>query len=184
MNTSRPPTAEPPDAPGLTAADDTLDQVPDPQYVASLTRVRVAAGALYRDRQGHVLVVQPSYKDTAEIPGGALEPGESPRQACRREVLEELGIDLPVGDLLCVDWTPPRPHWDGALTFVFDGGELTETDTGGIRLEPGGEISGWRFVAAADLDTVMVARLAQRIRACLTQASAGTYLESGHPPTP
>src|SRR5688572_17981756 len=56
VNTSRTPSAESRDAPGLTAADDTLDRVPDPQYVASLTRVRVAAGALYRDRQGHVLV--------------------------------------------------------------------------------------------------------------------------------
>ncbi|MEU7826681.1 GNAT family N-acetyltransferase [Catellatospora sp. NPDC049133] len=176
------PVAEPEPTVAPTAVDD-ADQVPDPQYVAGLTRVRVAAGVLYRDGQGRVLVVQPTYKDTAEIPGGALEAGESPLQACRREVREELGIDLPVGGLLGVDWTPPRPHWDGALTFVFDGGELTDAQTEAIRAAPD-ELSGWRFVAVADLDALMVPRLAQRIRTCLARVSAGTYLESGDVPTP
>ncbi|WP_155368393.1 NUDIX domain-containing protein [Catellatospora vulcania] len=172
-----------PAAPQEIAVDD-VGQVPDPGYVAGLTRVRAAAGALFRDAQGRVLVVEPSYKAGAEIPGGALEPGESPWQACRREVREELGVDLPIGELLCVDWTPPRPHWDGALTFVFDGGMLSESDTDAIRLAPGGEIRGWRFLAAADLDAVMVPRLAQRIRACLSRPPAGIYLEAGHPPAP
>ncbi|MFD0591494.1 GNAT family N-acetyltransferase [Catellatospora coxensis] len=34
------------------AVVDDADQAPDPQYVAGLTRVRVAAGVLYRDGQG------------------------------------------------------------------------------------------------------------------------------------
>ncbi|WP_208865223.1 NUDIX domain-containing protein [Amycolatopsis rubida] len=37
-------------------------------------------------------------------PGGLVEDGESPLAACRREVGEELGIDVPVGRLLVVDW--------------------------------------------------------------------------------
>lgn len=176
------PADEPREPAVVPAAVDDAGQVPDPQYVAGLTRVRVAAGVLYRDGQGRVLVVQPTYKDTAEIPGGALEADESPLQACRREVREELGIDLPVGGLLGVDWTPPRPHWDGALMFVFDGGELTAAQTEAIRAAPD-ELSDWRFVAVDDLDALMVPRLAKRIRTCLALASAGIYLESGDVPT-
>ncbi|CAN5733096.1 hypothetical protein BH20ACT1_BH20ACT1_01710 [soil metagenome] len=33
-------------------------------------------------------MVEPAYKDTWEIPGGQIESGESPREACEREVDE------------------------------------------------------------------------------------------------
>jgi 8-oxo-dGTP diphosphatase len=35
-----------------------------------------------------------------ELPGGKVEPGEDPRDALRREVSEELAVDVVVGDLL------------------------------------------------------------------------------------
>ena len=60
---------------------------------ASFATPRVAAGALFFDDQGRVLLVHPTYKDTWDIPGGYVERGESPAAACRRELKEELGID-------------------------------------------------------------------------------------------
>ena len=55
---------------------------------------RVAAGALFSDESGRVLLVKPTYKKTWDIPGGYVEPGESPRAACIREIREELGLSV------------------------------------------------------------------------------------------
>src|SRR2546427_4897446 len=54
---------------------------------------RIAAGVLFRDPDGRVLLVKPTYKAGWDIPGGYVEPGESPKQAALREVREELGIE-------------------------------------------------------------------------------------------
>jgi 8-oxo-dGTP diphosphatase len=65
-------------------------------------------GSLFRDEDGRVLLVDPVYKPTWDLPGGAVEKEESPHAACRREVAEELGLDRPPGRVLVVDWIPSR----------------------------------------------------------------------------
>jgi ADP-ribose pyrophosphatase YjhB (NUDIX family) len=71
-----------------------------------MARPRVASGALFFDAEGRLLLVKPTYKDGWDIPGGYVEPGETPREACEREVAEELGIRPRIGDLLVADWAP------------------------------------------------------------------------------
>jgi 8-oxo-dGTP pyrophosphatase MutT (NUDIX family) len=84
--------------------------LPLDEYIASLARKRMAAGALFRDEDGRVLLVDPTYKPTWDLPGGAVEKEESPYAACRREVAEELGLDRSPGRVLVVDWVPSRPE--------------------------------------------------------------------------
>ncbi|MEV0973790.1 NUDIX hydrolase [Microtetraspora glauca] len=158
----------------------TSDRGPDLSFIAGLTRVRAAAGALIRDEAGRVLLVRPTYKGTWDIPGGSLEPGESPRAACVRELDEELAITPEVGALLCVDWVPPAPPWDGGLMFVFDGGVLPASEVAAIRLPPE-ELEGFAFVAPGDLDGPLTPEMARRLRACLGRPGrGGVYLEDGY----
>jgi len=61
---------------------------------------RVVAALIVKD--GKILVCQRTKHQTMplkwEFPGGKIEEGEQPRDALRRELEEELGIDATVGD--------------------------------------------------------------------------------------
>lgn len=150
-------------------------------YIAGLTRVRAAAGALIRDGRGRVLVVRPTYKDGWELPGGSLEADESPLTACIRELREEIGFVPPLGGLLCVDWVSPRPPWDGGLMFLFDGGVLSAAQIAGIRL-PRDELERFAFVPPGEVAALVIPRLARRVLACLApDGRGGAYLEDGVP---
>lgn len=150
-------------------------------YIEGLTRVRAAAGAVVLDEHGAVLVVKPVYKTVNELPGGVVELDESPRQTCERELKEELGFVPPLGEVLCIDWVPPAPPWDGGLMFLFDGGVLSPAQIADIRL-PEGELASFSFVPVDQLETVLIPRLARRVLACLPfRGRGGVYLEDGVP---
>ncbi|MGH3807720.1 MAG: NUDIX domain-containing protein [Pseudonocardiaceae bacterium] len=105
-------------------ADDPLDR----------SRPYIAAGVLFFDDAGRILLVQPTYKDHWDIPGGYVETGETPAQTAAREVQEELGMEAPVGPLLVADWAP-HPDEGDKLLLIFDGGTLTAAQLNGIRLQ-------------------------------------------------
>jgi 8-oxo-dGTP diphosphatase len=162
--------------------------LPPDQYVASLARKRMAATAFFRDDQGRVMLVNPVYKETWELPGGAVETDESPAAGCRREVAEELRLDRAPGRILAVDWVPARtigpertPLPDG-VTIVYDGGTLDAEDVKGIVFADG-ELAGFEFVTAGEAAARVTPLLARRITACLGACESGTVanLENGRP---
>lgn len=137
---------------------------------------RVAAGALFVDQDGRVLLVQPTYKDFWDLPGGYVEPGESPLQACRRELQEELGITPHVGRLLVVDWAPLDDEGDKVL-FVFDVAPIADTR----QLHPAPEeIQGWEFVQPNQLADRVPDRLVKRIHLSLAARSERRTIYAEH----
>lgn len=145
---------------------------------------RMGSGALLRNRDGRIFVVKPSYKPLWEIPGGVIEPGESPRACCHRELIEELGMEIPIGRLLVMDWLPPEPPQPDGWMFVYDCGILDEDDVARIVL-PEEELVKWKFVEPGDLDDYLVSFMVRRIRVAHECAEDGTTadLEWGFRPT-
>lgn len=75
--------------------------------------VHVAAGIIQRDG-GEVLAVQRGYGDMDglwEFPGGKVENGETPAQACERELLEELQVRVTgLQDFYTLEYDYPSFH--------------------------------------------------------------------------
>jgi 8-oxo-dGTP diphosphatase len=148
--------------------------------VDRIARAETAAGALFVDHDGQVLIVEPTYKPRWEVPGGAVERGETPREACGRALHEELGLELPVGRLLAVDWAPLVR--EERIRYVFDGGILTDDQLDRIVLPPD-ELTSWAYIPPEELFVMMSPRLMRRVTAALEARKTGVtvYLEHGLP---
>lgn len=64
-----------------------------------MTRPRLHGAAVAVWHQGRVLVLRNSYRRLLSLPAGGLRRGEDPREAARRELREEVGIDVPAAAL-------------------------------------------------------------------------------------
>ena len=145
-----------------------------------LPRKRVIAQALVRDESGRVLLCHPTYKDDWDLPGGVVEVRESPREAAAREVLEELALPLPVGELVLTDWLPPWGGWDDALCLVFNGGVHPASILDGAVLQAR-EIRAAAFCSTDDVHARAADFTASRVVAALASLGRGgaSFTESG-----
>jgi len=100
--------------------------LPRMEFLASLPKKRMSAGAIIRNAASEVLFVKPSYRDTWLVPGGVVDADESPKQACEREVLEEIGLELRVSEMLTLVYSYPFTENTESLSFMFDGGVLQQ----------------------------------------------------------
>lgn len=139
-------------------------------------RAFAAAAALIRNEAGDILMVQPTYKESLELPGGYIEIGEYPVAACLREVREELGIEIELHGLLAVDWAPVQREGEKIL-FIFDAGQLSTDQEAAIKLREE-EIASYGFYTLAEIEKRTPPRLSRRI-AQAAQADSTRYLEDG-----
>ena len=96
-----------------------------------IMRTIEVVAAVIVDGEDRILATQRGYgdmKDGWEFPGGKMEAGETPEQALRREIAEELAVDIEVGDLLgTVEWDYPKFHLTMHCYWcrVMDGKQLS-----------------------------------------------------------
>jgi 8-oxo-dGTP diphosphatase len=133
-----------------------------------LTQPTIAVVAAVIAREGRFLLTQRGPEGRLagywEFPGGKIEPGESPAAALRRELREELGVTIEVGERvgqLVHDYPARRVELEFLAAELVDGEPrpLEVADLGWFRPE---EMADLPLLPA---DLPLVPRLAARVGA-------------------
>ncbi|MFD7121887.1 NUDIX domain-containing protein [Streptomyces sp. NPDC059922] len=141
----------------------------------------ITASVLLTDSSDRILIVHPAKPGAPwALPGGIVEANESPVDAARREVREELGLDVDVRtfDLFAVEWLQAmRAGRRNRLAFVFAGPRLSQADTDRITLQSS-EVDDWRWETPSSALRVVHPAIAARIRGPLQLPGEAVYLET------
>lgn len=147
---------------------------------STLPTKRAIAQGVIRNAGGDVLLCELTYKREWDLPGGVVDPGESPAQCVAREIREELGLDVTPRSLLAVNWLPPWRGWSDATAFLFDLGVASDDLPATANLEPR-ELRALHWCDEEHLEE-HVAPYNQRLLAFLaTHRGCTAYLEDGLP---
>lgn len=117
--------------------------------------VNVVAGAIVS--AGRLFATQRGYGDWAgwwEFPGGKIEPGEAPEEALRRELREELALEVKVGEEVArVEYDYPKFHLSMRLFLCIPEGEPTLREHSAARWLSKDELEAVRWLPA-DIEAV------------------------------
>jgi 8-oxo-dGTP diphosphatase len=114
--------------------------------------IKVAAAVI--EREGKILIGRRKkgshLANRWEFPGGKLEPGETPEEALRRELREELSVEATVGDFVCAS---RHIYPEKAVELIvyrasIPLGDIDSTDHEEIRWVPREELLLYNFPEA------------------------------------
>lgn len=156
--------------------DDDLESFRDPDLAPDEVgepHQRVAAYAVVTSARGLLLTQFNSQTHIAGewgLPGGGLEPGEGPVEGVLREVWEETGQQIELGELIAVQsqhWVGRAPHGTvedfHAVRIVYRGMCPDPVDV--VVHDEGGTTSDARWVPFEDLPDVPLTRSWRRLEA-------------------
>ncbi|MGW4379494.1 NUDIX hydrolase [Kitasatospora sp. NPDC004531] len=139
-------------------------------YYASRPRIRGKARMLFTDERGRVLLVRLvpwNGESPWVLPGGSIEADrELPREAARRETLEELGWHREPGRLLAIDWMSAVGGELPRTVLVFDGGTVSSALLSTVRTQEE-EIAEWGLFTPEEARRLLPPSGALRLAACL-----------------
>lgn len=122
--------------PGAATGTDDGEGLDDPLAsgrpdMAKALAVSVAGLCVKAADTGRVLLLQRGFTDTTdpargcwEFPGGHLEPGETPLDGALREWCEEIGLEVPAGEL-CDGWVSPNGVYQGFVWLIPHESDIT-----------------------------------------------------------
>ena len=148
---------------------------------AGLPTKRLIAQGLIRNNANEILLCELTYKQEWDLPGGVVDPHESPAHAVSREIREELQVEVLPQSLVAVNWLPRWRGWDDAVLFVFDLG-VDDRVIARAHLEPL-ELRSLHWCTLGEVErraAPYVTRMLNRL-AHVTEGTA--YLEDGTDPS-
>jgi 8-oxo-dGTP diphosphatase len=134
----------------------------------------VGVGAVVFDALDRVLLIRRGKAPALgwwSLPGGRLEPGETLVRCCRREVLEEVGIEIEVGPIVAVVERVTEGFHYVIVDFV-----AVPADSGSPPVVPASDVSEARWVPLAELSGYALVEGLERV---IHRAFAGLRAGSG-----
>ncbi len=138
----------------------------------------VAAAGVVLNENGEVLLVN-TYQDSWVLPGGEVEVGENLVDAVKREIFEESGIEVEVGEVFCISSnTCTYPGYNGVKTVptkvIFD--FICKEKSGILRGSDENSVSAW-VPQDQVLDLIKAPSNRVRFQAFLEYSGRPIYLE-------
>ena len=105
---------------------------------------RAGADALVQNQRGEVLLVRRADDGRWAMPGGWVDPGETPEQAVVREVAEETGLQVSAPRLVHTERRPRSVHY--TFRCRLDGGRLqTSEESHEVAFRAPDQVGRWHM---------------------------------------
>jgi len=148
---------------------------------AGLPTKRVIAQGLIRNNANEILLCELTYKNEWDLPGGVVDPHESPAHAIIREIREEMQVEVLPQSLVAVNWLPSWRGWDDAMLCVFDLG-VDDQVIARARLEPR-ELRSLHWCTLDHVERRAAPYVTRMLRRLAHQTEGTAYLEDGSDPS-